>query len=299
MLQELKQSPKQNYKTMGVMNVTPDSFSDGGTLSNSNVASKIFSKFIQNFDIVDIGAESTAPFNDPIDAKEELSRLEGFFFPLFDRMEDPQVALSIDTYRPEVFFEASLWLRRFWPKCPLIFNDVSGKVDSDLMAILKEDFSFTYVLSHNLCPERDLAGEHMKSVSGLTGEDFVHSVAAFFHESLEKIGNCGKEIILDPCFGFSKTREQNHSLVAGIAKLADIFSDKRELLVGLSRKSFLRFPRDMDPKLLKNQNHLDTLQAVLAFNMLNAASGDKDFIFRTHSEKPFRALDDAFKILRH
>ncbi|MEX0798299.1 MAG: dihydropteroate synthase, partial [Bacteriovoracaceae bacterium] len=144
------------------MNITPNSISEGRKYKKPGHSLNQFSQFLKDFDMVDVGAESTAPFNAPIDAQTELSRLEAFFYPLFEMVPDPQGVISLDTYRPEVFYEAAMWIRKAWPKTRLIFNDVSGKVDDDLLELFKEDLSFDYVLSHNLCPERDLCSDHMQ-----------------------------------------------------------------------------------------------------------------------------------------
>ena len=283
-------SPDNKFKTMGVMNVTPNSFSDGGVLAKTASAIARFKSFCSDFDIIDIGAESTAPFNAAIGAGEELSRLESFFYPLFDSVDDPAITLSIDTYRPEVFYEVALWIRSQWPKCSLIFNDVSGKVDADLLGLLKEDFSFSYVLSHNLCPTRDRAGDHMQFAMPERGADAcVQSVAAYLQDTLSMIGETGKRIVLDPCFGFSKTREQNQDLLRSFSTLESLLPKQSEILVGISRKSFLRFPADMNPKLAANQEKLDLLQVLILQNILREAA-DRKFIFRAHSPNVFEAI---------
>src|SRR5690554_1151712 len=161
-----------NFKSMGVLNATPNSFSDGGRLSNPKSAIKVFQQAVNDFDIVDVGAESTAPFNSAIGAKRELARLERFFFPLFSEMEDPKTCISIDSYRPEVFYEVALLLRQHWPNCSLVFNDVSGVLDPDLLTLLGDaSLDFSYVFCHNLCPARDDAGDHMRHLWHYEGED--------------------------------------------------------------------------------------------------------------------------------
>ena len=281
------------FKTMGVMNITPNSFSDGNKLKTLKNQKETFEAFINQFDIVDIGAESTAPFNDPIGASEELTRLESFFLPILFNFPDQERIISIDTYRPEVFFEIALIIKKAWPKARLIFNDISGQGDEDLILLLKSDLQFSYVLSHNLAPNRALASNHMDYISELEGKDFVNSICEWFEERLETIMCLGREIIIDPCFGFSKTRQQNHDLLKHFSVFANQFP-KLPVLVGVSRKSFMRFPKDMDPKLQQSQLHLDCLQTLVAQNLLN--NSRNELIFRTHNIAPFKALSDAAKI---
>ena len=128
--------------------MTPNSFSDGGKLQNPI---KTFKEHSQSFDIVDVGAESTAPFNGPIGPGEELTRLVGFFSEVLGE-KDPETTISIDSYRPEVFYEVALEVKKAWPKSDLIFNDVSGKVDPDLMELMKTELPFSYVFSHFRSP---------------------------------------------------------------------------------------------------------------------------------------------------
>lgn len=289
----------KKFTTMGVVNATPNSFSDGGSLAKKKSVLSFFRKCLDSFDIIDVGAESTAPFNAPIGAKEELERLETFFFPLFDEMEDPKCKLSIDTYRPEVFYECALWLQKVWPKTRLVFNDISGKLDNDLMSLFETDLEFDYIFSHNLSPIRDTASGHASHGSQLTGEAFVRSVSEFFLEGLEKLKGAHKRanIILDPCLGFSKTREQSQSLLRRFGEFERLIPADFEILIGMSRKSFLRFPKELDPKLKRSQEKLDTLQAILSYEILRQAPGRK-LVFRTHNSLPFEALADALTIIR-
>lgn len=281
-----------NYKTMGVVNVTPDSFSDGGELSRPEKSEIAFVQKAQDFDIVDVGAESTAPFNDPIDAKTELSRLESFFHPLFEKIKDPRKIISIDTYKPEVFYEVALQLQSIWPKSPLIFNDISGQVDEDLRCLFRDGIQFDYVLSHNLCPRRELASSHMDYLLPLGGKEFTNSVSSFFLDRLGRLPKSSAGIFIDPCFGFSKTREQNQDLLRHFKVFADRIPAEHEILVGISRKSFLRFPKDLNPKLAQSQLKLDCLQTLICKELLES-SPNRRFIFRSHNLAPFNAIEES------
>ena len=274
------------------MNLTPNSFSDGAKLTTQKSQAQTFKRFIQDFDIVDIGAESTAPFNDPIDAVTELERLESFFYPLIDSMDDPQATISIDTYRPEVFYELALILNQYWPKTTLIFNDISGKTDGDLKALLDTEVKFDYVFSHNLCSDRAHASDHMNYLSKHSGIEFVNEVRQWFQNRLSFFEGIERKLIIDPCFGFSKTRNQNYDLLKHFNELLEGLN--YSVLVGVSRKSFMRFPADLDPKSAQGQLELDCLQTLVAQRLIN--SSQNELIFRTHNSASFAALSAAAKI---
>lgn len=279
-----------NFKTMGVINVTPNSFSDGGELKDPSYT---FKKVLNEFDIGDIGAESTAPFNDPIEAKTELIRLESFFSKVLDA-PDPEAQISIDTYRPEVFYEVALEINRVWPKSRLIFNDISGKIDFDLMELMKTELPFSYVFSHNLCPARDLSSHHMDYVFQGEFEEFMREVARYFKDGLEKLRVTNREIIIDPCFGFSKTKEQNLGLLKELARLSKMIEGDEVLMVGISRKSFLRVPKGLNAKDPKNQERLDHLQSLIALDLVKKVQ--RPMIFRSHRPQGFAAIRDAIQL---
>ena len=115
---------------MGVMNLTPDSFSDGGNLNTLKKVEDTFLQMLNWANVVDLGAESTAPFNDSIDLITEFKRFEINFFPILQKLKDPKIKVSIDTYKPELFYEIYHVFKYFWPETKLIFNDVSGKIDA-------------------------------------------------------------------------------------------------------------------------------------------------------------------------
>lgn len=277
---------------MGVMNLTPNSFSDGAKLNTQKAQQDTFQEFIKLFDILDIGAESTAPFNEAIGATTELERLEDFFYPLLDSIPDPQTTISIDTYRPEVFYEIALILNKLWPRTKLVFNDISGKTDADLRALLTSDIEFDYVFSHNLCVDRAHASDHMNYLSNQRGIDFVLEVRNWFQNRLEFFSDIKRKLILDPCFGFSKTREQNYDLLRNFSELFE--GMEHDVLIGVSRKSFMRFPQDLNPKSAQGQLELDCLQTLVAQKLLETSKND--LIFRTHNSASFAALSAAAKI---
>lgn len=279
---------------MGVINLTPNSFALTHQMQSHSQTLELWNQALSDFDIIDVGAESSAPFNDPIDGKTELARLKEFFTPLLNELADPVTVVSIDSYRPQVFFEVGALLKQFWPKTKLIYNDISGKLDEELFSLLKSDLDFDYVFSHNLCSERSLAGSHMQFL--YQAPNFCEHIIDYFAQGLEQLGAFHKRIIVDPCFGFSKTREQNHEL---LARLGELFCACPRLLIGISRKSFLRTP-EMDPKNSRTANYLDHLQSILFARMthdLAAHRFEGELILRVHDKLSVKALRESMNLL--
>jgi dihydropteroate synthase len=221
---------------MGVMNITPDSFSDGGEYDLSRLSLPV--------DAWDVGAESTAPMNASISAEEEWKRFEPHLDVL---MKVPM--LSVDTYHPETIYRfANL-------RNNLIWNDISGKFDEHVENFLSLDKSFHYVFCHNLAPTRELSGRHMDYVTGTSLNSLVDYFRGFRHP----------RVIHDPCLGFSKTFEENWMILENFGELQRRVGHDR-WLVGFSRKSFLRkkFGLDMSQRDLLDQKHMDVLSEVLA-----------------------------------
>lgn len=268
---------------MGVLNMTPNSFSKADI--NKDIAIE-YNSLKTWSDIIDIGAESTAPMNAPIDAITELNRLESCFEAIYQAIAHPRI--SIDTYRPEVFYEVYLWFKTYWPASKLIWNDVSGCVDDDCLALLKECPDIEYVLCHNRVPKRDMTNSHMQYAS--ENFDITKEVFEFFNENTQKLK--GHQVILDMCFGFAKTREQNLRLFQNMRTFINQFNQHQHL-IGISRKSFLRLDPIGDSKTVDNQKHLDALQAMV-FNELNLNS--PQIIYRVHEPSSFLLWDHFLEL---
>ena len=220
---------------MGVMNITPDSFSDGGEFNLSRLSLDI--------DAWDIGAESTAPMNASISADEEWARLEPHLPSL---LKVP--VLSLDTYHPETIFRMSSLRNN------LIWNDISGKFDEHVEQFLSLDKTFQYVLCHNLAPTRELSGRHMDYATGVT----LDSMKEYFW------GRRHPRVIFDPCLGFSKSYEENWMILENMGELQRKVGHNR-WLVGFSRKSFLRkkFGLELSQREELDQKHMQILSEVL------------------------------------
>jgi dihydropteroate synthase len=217
--------PKLILKRLGVMNVTPNSFSDGGENSSLENFKRKLEEF-SSLEGIDLGAESTAPANQSISWRVEWDRLK-LYLPVLKNFSGP---ISIDTYHPETIEEILRFYQDNGLTQELIWNDVSGKFDHFARDFLSFSPDFRYVYCHNLAPTRELTGQHM---------DFVDTDLSL--ESLRDYFGGFKipRIIFDPCLGFSKTYEQNWFLLENFHRLQEITGHDQWLL-GLSRKSFLR-----------------------------------------------------------
>lgn len=279
---------------MGVINITPNSFSDHIDLNNISSFSDKFNELLNWADCIDLGAESTAPFNSPLGSVEELERFETYFFPFVASTKDPKITISIDTYKPEVFYEVYLVIKKYWPKTKIIFNDVSGKIDDELILLLSDDsLDFDYVFSHNLCPSRDMTVKHMDYCLKDLDRDLVAEMIHYFQIGLELVKPLKRRIWIDPCFGFSKTREQNHYLLKNIHYLLEGFPSHIGFIYGISRKSFLRVPRNLNPKDPSEIKVLDQMQAILITDLLRNPL-KRDFYFRVHD---YSSLKSSFNIM--
>jgi dihydropteroate synthase len=276
-----------NFRSMGVINITPNSFSDGGEFNKAETFKKRFEESTQTFDIIDIGAESTAPFNDVVSESEELKRYE-LFDDYIANHPDPEISLSIDTYKPAVFVHVYHTVKKNWPKTTLIWNDVSGKLDEEFLNVVDElNNDFEYVFCHNLVPERSQAAEHMNyTVEGNVSKHILD----YFKADHDLLKQCEIKYYFDPCFGFSKTREQNHELLRDMPMIMDLFKGV-EFVYGISRKSFLRFPPDeniRDPKVNLEVEALQTL-------FLNYMAG-REMVIRAHSLSPLKSVLNFHKL---
>ena len=266
--------------TMGVMNITPNSFSDGGEFNDSDSLSKRFHHYQnkENF-IYDFGAESTAPFNDPIGLEQEKQRLSL----CFDLLKDSTHCLvSLDTYRGACahWFFGELKKLGFKEE-QLFWNDVSGQWDDEVQSFLNEFPKSNYIFSHNLCPERSEASHHMDYVR--ENENIVTGVIEHFKQIPRS-----SRVYFDPCFGFSKSFEQNWELANNLSRVFQSF-DAQRWVIGISKKQFLRrFLSDLlkndlshEQLLLKSEwIHLELLKSFIL--QANSCSGVESLTFRVH-----------------
>ena len=208
---------------MGVVNVTPDSFSDGGKFLNERAAVRHALELVdEGAEILDIGGESTRPGAKPVSEMEELRRVIPVIKKLVKKIEIP---LSIDTMKPAV-------ARAALQAGASIVNDVAARRKNPAMGKVVAEFHAGYICMH----ARGLPATMQKNP---IYRDIVREVGGFFSECLEKLQSLGvrpEQIIFDPGIGFGKTLEHNLQLLASLKSFARW---ERPLLLGVSRKSFI------------------------------------------------------------
>jgi len=244
---------------MGIVNVTPDSFSDGGKFFDAEAAVAHALKLVADgAEILDIGGESTRPGATPVGEEEELRRV----IPVIKKLSaQVNVPISIDTTKPTV-------ARVALDAGASIVNDVGAATHLDdftMWKIVVENHA-GYILMH-------AQGSPPTMQEKPTYRDVVREVSGFFSERLglmmNEVGLPMEQLILDPGIGFGKTPEHNLALLTGLKTLARW---RRPLLIGVSRKSFMG-------KLLGVETE-NRLPASLACAIL--AVGDGAQIIRTH-----------------
>ncbi len=208
---------------MGVVNVTPDSFSDGGRfLSPEAAVAHALELVRQGADIIDIGGESTRPGAEPINEAEELRRV----IPVVEKLAATvKIPLSVDTLKPAV---ARAALRAG----ASIVNDVAANRAEDAMWKIAAEFRAGYICLH-------AQGTPQTMQKNPVYADVVREVGGFFAERLERLNACGvaaDQVVLDVGIGFGKTLEHNLQLLANLESFTTM---ARPLLIGVSRKSFI------------------------------------------------------------
>jgi len=226
---------KKTY-IMGIINLTPDSFSGDGIFSSSDPMQQALTQaeeFIRDgADILDLGAESSRPGAQPVNAEEELDRL----LPVLREIKERELPalVSVDTWKAEVA-EACLQAGADW------INDIWGlRADARLAGVIAR-YKATVILMHNRSQSaavRDL-GALGSSYSGVNYADLIPDVKSDLTESIRIAKEAGikkESIILDPGIGFGKTVAQNLALINHLDKFKDL---GYPLLIGPSRKSFI------------------------------------------------------------
>ena len=215
----------QRPLVMGVLNITPDSFSDGGKFLSADVAVQQAERLIaEGACILDIGGESTRPGSSPVSANDEIQRVIPVIESIAARFDIP---ISIDTTKGEVA-ETALNAGAH------IINDVSGLRFDERIAAVAARFGAGLVLMHS-------RGDFETMHSQTPVSDIIREVKESFSRALSSAAACHVEsgqIVLDVGIGFSKTQSQNLELLAKLDKLKAEFPD-HPFLVGASRKSFL------------------------------------------------------------
>jgi dihydropteroate synthase len=245
---------------MGVLNVTPDSFSDGGRfLSLEKALEHGLRMAAEGADIIDVGGESTRPGAEPIAAKEELGRVIPVIEELRARID---TAISVDTSKAQVARAAAY-------VGASIVNDVTGgRGDAEMLPFVA-DAKSAFVVMH-------MQGNPQTMQIEPRYTDVVSEVADFFRQQYARALECGVDpmaIAFDPGIGFGKTLEHNLELLAQLHRLR---VNDRPLVVGVSRKSFLA-------NVIGSSEISDRLAPAVALTSLLRARGAD--VFRVHKVK--------------
>ena len=256
---------------MGILNVTPDSFSDGGLFQEPEAAKRRLRELSEGgADMIDIGGESTRPGASPVSVDEELSRV----MPVLEAAVGLDIPVSIDTAKSEVA-KAAL------DAGAEIINDISGLRFDPALAEVVAERRAGLVLMH-------IRGEPRTMQQGIYYDDLLGDISAELADSIEvaRAAGCEPEtLVVDPGIGFGKTAEQNLELIARMDRFLDL---GYPVLFGASRKSFIGATLDLPLG--------ERVEATLAACVIGMVRGAR--IFRVHDVKQARrALDMADLIL--
>ena len=207
---------------MGVLNVTPDSFSDGGRFSSLDAAITQAELMIESgVDMIDIGGESTRPGSPPLSIDEELRRV----MPVLYALRDCGKPISVDTRRSEVMREAMI-------AGVDMINDITGFRDEDSLSLLRDSDCALCIMHMQGSPQTMQHDPSYDDVVREVSEFLLQRVAAAVSEGIDR-----RRLCVDPGFGFGKTLEHNLDLLANVERIQKDLS--LPLLVGLSRKSMI------------------------------------------------------------
>jgi dihydropteroate synthase len=251
---------------MGIINVTPDSFSDGGEADTPEKALSRAEKLLsEGADILDIGAVSTRPGAPEVPEEEEYRRLLPALRAI--RKAFPDVPISVDTFRGGI-------ARAALEEGADLINDVSGGAwDPTLWPVIAQ-YQVPYILMH-------IQGTPQTMQINPTYQNLLQEVWLYFVEKLQQLAQIGiHDVIIDPGFGFGKTLKHNYQLLRNLRIFRRL---GRPILVGISRKSMLWRVLEVSPK--------ETLWASTALHWQALLAGAR--LFRVHDPLPLRHV---FKI---
>ncbi|MCM1264605.1 MAG: dihydropteroate synthase [Candidatus Gastranaerophilales bacterium] len=254
-------------KIVGILNITANSFSDGGEYNSTEKACEHFTKLIQEgADVIDIGAESTKPGASPIDATEQIEKI----LPVLEYAKSKQynIPISIDT-------RSSIVAQECLKNGASIINDVSGLKYDDKMAEVVAANNATLILQHS-------AGNKINMSEPIVTENIMDEI---FFDLTKQIEFANKSeitsIIIDPGIGFDKTREDSFKI---FNRIDELFTFGYPIMTGISRKSILN---------IKDRTNQEKDIFTLALNTL-AIEHHIDYI-RVHNVKMHRELIDIYQ----
>ena len=241
---------------MGILNVTPDSFSDGGKyLEKNNAINHALAMIDNGADIIDVGGESTRPFSDPVSLDEEISRV----IPVIEGIrKESDVCISIDTTKSEVATAAL-------NSGASLINDVSAMEVDPLMIDVALKFGCPIIIMH-------MKGTPKSMQDNPQYESLISDIKDYLQERVDFIVSKGinsKKIVIDPGIGFGKTVENNFEIINNLNHFTKMGFP---VMLGASRKSFIGISLDLPEE--------DRLEGSLAANIIGLQNGAK--IFRVH-----------------
>jgi dihydropteroate synthase len=234
---------------MGVVNVTPDSFSDGGRfLETEDAIARALQLADDGADILDIGGESSRPGADEVGGQEELDRVAPVVEAVARELDTP---ISVDTYKPSV-------ARECLAIGATMVNDITGLEDPEMVRVAAEAGAGVIVMH--------MRGRPQTMQRDLHYDDLVGEILSFLEERAQRARAAGiEEVIVDPGIGFGKSAAQNFELIRRLDELATL---GLPILVGPSRKSFL----GSLPSALPAEMRLEGTLAAVAVSVVNGAS---------------------------
>ncbi len=255
-------------KIMGILNVTPDSFSDGGNyFSKESAVSHALNMIDHGADIIDIGGESTRPGADPVGEEEELKRV----IPVIEELKDakPETEISIDTTKYSVA-EAAV------KAGASIINDVSALEFEPQLAELAAEYDCSLILMHMQGKPRNMQKDPQY-------DDVVEDIFKILKNKIQKARQLGaSKIIADVGFGFGKTLEHNLELLRNLKEFKKL---EVPMLLGISRKSFIGKLTGIEDASKRD------LPTVLIHSMLLDAEID---IIRVHNVRHHKLMNELY-----
>ena len=245
-------------KVMGILNVTPNSFFDGGKHTNENeILNQVEKMLSEGATFIDVGAYSSKPKAEFVSEKEELERILPVIQSILKQF--PEAILSVDTFRSEV-------ARVCIENGAAMINDISaGSLDENMFEVIAK-YKVPYIMMH-------MRGTAQTMQSLTNYDNIVKEMIFYFSEKAAKATSLGiTDLILDPGFGFAKTLEQNYEVLQNIELFQML---ELPILVGVSRKSMIY-------KVL-NSNPNDALNGTTVLNTIALMKGAK--ILRVHDVK--------------
>lgn len=258
-------------RVMGILNITPDSFYDGGKYNSlDSVLSQVEKMIREGADIIDIGAYSSRPGAIHISGEEELNRLKGMLREI--RYTYPEQILSVDTFRSEI---AQIVVNEYDVD---IINDISGGNLDEHMHEVIADLQVPYIIMHMQGNPRTMQQHPIYN-------DLLKDILSNLGEKIFQLRQKGvHDIIVDPGFGFGKTLEQNYQLLAHLHEFQIL---NEPLMVGVSRKSMIYKQLNISPD--------EALNGTTALHMHALAGGAK--ILRVHDVNEARETIELFNKL--